>query len=95
MVSHRLHIHEVFSLQVGHSDTGDKVAPQPLQHRLFGIFNLSRRRVILTIVNINIAPLYGLLYEIHTPISSNMKSLLRKYLAYPLTNSSGGEEQLS
>ena len=37
MVSHRLHIHEVFSLQVGHSDTGNKVAPQPRQQRLFGI----------------------------------------------------------
>jgi hypothetical protein len=34
--------HEVFSLQVGHSDTGNKVAPQPLQHRLFGKFKLSR-----------------------------------------------------
>ena len=39
IVSHLVQTQEVFSLQTGHSDKGDKRAPQPRQHSLFDIIS--------------------------------------------------------
>ncbi len=37
IVSHRMQIHKICSLQIGHSDNGDNCAPQFRQDCLFGI----------------------------------------------------------
>src|SRR5918994_6142592 len=39
IVSHLVQTQEVFSLQTGHSDKGDRRAPQPRQHSLFDIIS--------------------------------------------------------